>query len=607
MEKIVSVDVNITDELSLSKHEDVEGNEQGGKIIQEDVASIEANDEKKKEDITIEEAKEEIASPAEDKGLHDTTDVPNTQPAEASEASISQDPVEAPKEIAQESFEISNSSLLEIDEHVEPSSQSNANDTKDPVGAPKELLEISETATEEEQIVQESTADVSATDDKLPEPLSEFVISTNGGESPFEAPKEHVISEIVDVSATDDKLPEPLSEFVISTNGGESPFEAPKEPVISEIVDVSATDDKLPEPLSEFVISTNGGESPFEAPKEPVISEIVAEEVKGVVEESSQVPGEDSSNVVKDDNRVEQVPETVSQEPSEATLVPTGAEEKPAVEEVADDTVEVSRHVPKEELPHSGATGPTECPVNKVHEIAQSESSDVVPTEPKQVQIETIVAELPSQKIDEERHAESHTQVVSEPEGETVVVSSDDTPTSEVAEGIAEPETEAKKKDQENNIDNEKITLTETAQSIAEGVEVSEDAENKNLQVQNPNLVELTRDIKLVGVETDAPSDNQLETESKPNKQTLQDKFANENTEEKKQETAQVDTGILTETNDATKADEAATKEELSGKKSKTIMSKVKQSIVKVKKALIGKSPSSKTMAPEGIDDTKAK
>ncbi|XP_042437832.1 fibrous sheath CABYR-binding protein-like isoform X1 [Zingiber officinale] len=463
MEKIVSDDTNITDEPSLSKPEDVEGNEQGGKIIQVDVASAEAKDEKKKEDIAIEEAKEDIERPAEDKGLHDSTDVPNTQPAEVSEASFSEDPVEAPKEIAQESFEISNSSLLEIDKHVEPSSQSHANGTKDPVGAPKEL-EISETATEEEKGVQESTADVSATDD----------------------------------------------------------------------------------------------------------------------------------------NPVEQVPETVAQEPSEATLVTTtGAAEKPADEEVTVDTVElVSRQLPKEELPHSGATEPTECPVNEVPEIAQSESSDVVPTEPKQVQIEIIAAEL------------SDTQVVSEPEDKTVVVSSDDTPTSEVVEGIAELETEAKMKDQENNIDNEKTTLTDTAQSITEGVVVTEDAENGNLQVQNPNSVELTRDIKMVGVETEVPSNNQLETESKPNKQTLLDKFANENTEEKKQEPAQVDPGILTETNkdgDATKADEETTKAELSGKKSKNIMSKVKQSIVKVKKALIGKSPSSKTMVAEGIDDTKAK
>ncbi|XP_042437835.1 enolase-phosphatase E1-like isoform X2 [Zingiber officinale] len=430
MEKIVSDDTNITDEPSLSKPEDVEGNEQGGKIIQVDVASAEAKDEKKKEDIAIEEAKEDIERPAEDKGLHDSTDVPNTQPAEVSEASFSEDPVEAPKEIAQESFEISNSSLLEIDKHVEPSSQSHANGTKDPVGAPKEL-EISETATEEEKGVQESTADVSATDD----------------------------------------------------------------------------------------------------------------------------------------NPVEQVPETVAQEPSEATLVTTtGAAEKPADEEVTVDTVElVSRQLPKEELPHSGATEPTECPVN---------------------------------------------EVVSEPEDKTVVVSSDDTPTSEVVEGIAELETEAKMKDQENNIDNEKTTLTDTAQSITEGVVVTEDAENGNLQVQNPNSVELTRDIKMVGVETEVPSNNQLETESKPNKQTLLDKFANENTEEKKQEPAQVDPGILTETNkdgDATKADEETTKAELSGKKSKNIMSKVKQSIVKVKKALIGKSPSSKTMVAEGIDDTKAK
>ncbi|XP_074580539.1 uncharacterized protein LOC141836953 [Curcuma longa] len=358
--------------------------------------------------------------------------------------------------------------------------------------------------------------------------------------------------------------PEDVAEDPVGTPEelGLSESVAEEEQTVQEsIKDVSVeTDDKTPEPpyvsiaqeLADATVDTNGVEPPVEAPKEPAISEMVAEEeVKGV-DESSEVSGADSSHIVEHDDPVEPVSESIAEEPSQ----PTCEEEKP-----------------KEELPLNGA-------------------SDVVPSEPKEVQVETLVAE----KNVEDHNADSDTKIISEPEGKTIV-----------AEHVAA--LDAKKENPEQNLDIEMTTSTETTQSIAEGDEVSRDAKDENLEGQNSNLVELSRDTKMVGAESNVPSDDkqcesqELETELKPNKQSPLDTFENENTEDKEQETVQVGARSLTET----KADEEVTKAELSGKKPKTIISKVKQSIVKVKKALIGKSPSSKTMAPEGIDETKAK
>ncbi|XP_042406612.1 neurofilament medium polypeptide-like [Zingiber officinale] len=336
----------------------------------------------------------------------------------------------------------------------------------------------------------------------------------------------------------------------ISEELGLSEFVTEEEKTVQEsIKDASVeTDDKTPEPpsvsiaqeLADATVDINGVEPPVEAPKEPAISETVAEEVKGV-DESSKVSGADNSNIVEHDNPVEPASESIAQEPSQPTFV----EEKPAVEEVSTNAVEVSPQIPKEELPLDG-------------------TSDVVPSEPKEVQVETLVAE---KNVD--HNADSDHNV-----SETI----------EVAEHVAKPELDAKQENLEENLDNEMTTSTERTQSIAEGVEVSKDAKDANFEGQNSNLVQLSRDIKMV-------ESKELETQ-------LKDTFENENTEDKEQ-----DTRSLTET----KADEEVIKAELSGKKPKTIISKVKQSIVKVKKALIGKSPSSKTMAPERIDETKAK
>ncbi|XP_042403138.1 neurofilament medium polypeptide-like [Zingiber officinale] len=423
MEKIVSDDSNIADELNLPKPEDVAG--------------AEARDEEKEEDIVIEEAKEEISIPVEDRGSHDTTDVPDTpQLAEDSEASIAEDPVGTSEELG-----------------------------------------LSEIVTEEEKTVQESIKDASV--------------------------------------ETDDKTPEPPSVSIAQE-------------------------------LADATVDINGVEPPVDSLKEPSVSETVAEEVKGI-DESSKVSGADNSNIVEHDNPVEPASESIAHEPSQPTFV----EEKPADEEVSTNAVEVSPQIPKEELPLDG-------------------TSDVVPSEPKEVQVETLVAE---KNVDHN---------VSE--------------TIEVAEHVTKPELDAKQENLEENLDNEMTTSTETTQSIAEGV-VSKDARDENLEGQNSNLVELSRDIKMVEAESNVPSDDK-QCESKELETQLKDTFENENTEDKEQ-----DTRSLTET----KADEEVIKAELSGKKPKTIISKVKQSIVKVKKALIGKSPSSKTMAPERIDETKAK
>ncbi|XP_058082509.1 uncharacterized protein LOC131230635 [Magnolia sinica] len=88
--------------------------------------------------------------------------------------------------------------------------------------------------------------------------------------------------------------------------------------------------------------------------------------------------------------------------------------------------------------------------------------------------------------------------------------------------------------------------------------------------------------------------------------QTVIDKVAN--VEEKNEEAEKSD--VQKDSSDS-KKEADATKQEVSVKtvhrQSNNIISKVKQSIVKVKKAIIGKSPSSKTLSSEAKDDIKVK
>ncbi|KAJ8492049.1 hypothetical protein OPV22_013770 [Ensete ventricosum] len=194
-------------------------------------------------------------------------------------------------------------------------------------------------------------------------------------------------------------------------------------------------------------------------------------------------------------------------------------------------------------------------------------------------------------------------------------------PEGEVAERTEGPVVGVKQQDQEKTMDVEATVLSEPNLTVnaAEDVKMINEMKNENLEGEDLRLAEASRDIDFAGVENKASVKNQAcdpkdpETEAKPAvKQTLLDKFVEESTEDKEKESVKVyDQSLAASTKDddgATKTDGAPKSETPAKKSQRNIISKVKQSIVKVKKAIIGRSPSSKTMAAaEGIEDTKQK
>ncbi|XP_065018081.1 uncharacterized protein LOC135644448 [Musa acuminata AAA Group] len=193
-------------------------------------------------------------------------------------------------------------------------------------------------------------------------------------------------------------------------------------------------------------------------------------------------------------------------------------------------------------------------------------------------------------------------------------------PEVEVAEHTEVPVVDIKQ-EQEKTMDVEATVLSEPNLKVnaSEDVKVIGEMKNENSQGEDLRLAETFRDIDFAGVKNKASAKNQecdpkdSETAAKPVvKQTLLDKFVEESTEDKEKESVKVyDQSLAASTKDddgATKTDGAPKSETPAKKSQRNIISKVKQSIVKVKKAIIGRSPSSKTMAAaEGIEDTKQK
>ncbi|CAL9109992.1 unnamed protein product [Musa acuminata var. zebrina] len=193
-------------------------------------------------------------------------------------------------------------------------------------------------------------------------------------------------------------------------------------------------------------------------------------------------------------------------------------------------------------------------------------------------------------------------------------------PEVEVAEHTEGPVVDIKQ-EQEKNMDVEATVISEPNLKVnaSEDVKVIGEMKNENSEGEDLRLAETSRDIDFSGVKNKASAKNQecdpkdSETAAKPVvKQTLLDKFVEESTEDKEKESVKVyDQSLAASTKDddgATKTDGTPKSETPAKKSQRNIISKVKQSIVKVKKAIIGRSPSSKTMAAaEGIEDTKQK
>ncbi|URE19907.1 hypothetical protein MUK42_12053 [Musa troglodytarum] len=408
---------------------------------------------------------------------------------------------------------------------------------------------------------------------------------------------------------------EEVKEEAVDKSVSEPPVEAEEKEIVVDETDAPNTCELPGEPMEQpaEVLEASVAEDSVDKIKESEHTEIMTAEAKSA-DESSEVTVVPDSPVVTDDKPVEQPTVCLVQEPAPDANVNLNSDEtaeRPRDEEPLSDGMEVSPESSKEEVPRNeNSPSITEDLTTKVHETIETESSEaiaVVPSvdEPKEAEEETIVAELPSDSGAKESAGEERVSTTS------VTEVSDTTPATEVAECAAEPEVDVKKEKEGSTIDVDKTTLGDTIQTIVESevTGISEEVKidqmkNESLESEKLTLAEASRDIDLGGAENNKASPNNPECDFKEL----------ESSEDKKQETEKVVDQCSAETtkdSGGTKVEEEAPKTDVPSKKSKSqgnnIISKVKKSIVKVKKAIIGKSPSSKAMTPEGDDEMKAK
>ncbi|XP_018677926.2 uncharacterized protein LOC103997168 isoform X2 [Musa acuminata AAA Group] len=301
----------------------------------------------------------------------------------------------------------------------------------------------------------------------------------------------------------------------------------------------------------------------------------------------------------------------------------------------ADETAEKTQEgdPTSQELPRNETSPPiTEDPISKVHETVEVESSEgiaIVPCigEPKEFEEENIVPELPTEKTDDDHNADEGNKESAEEKGvsdTSVVKVSDTTAATEVPECAVQREVDVKNEEKETTLNVENVVAGNTEEeNTSEGVGFIGEVKNESLEGGNSNSNNNTREIDLFGVE-DSNNASSIDPEHDPKeldtelkqaaRQTLLHKMLEESAEDKKKETKKVDNQSLaqnTKDNSDSKTDGEVPKTDVSGKKSQSpqnsILSKVKKSIAKVKKAITGKSPSLKTMITEGINDTKDK
>lgn len=437
-----------------------------------------------------------------------------------------------------------------------------------------------------------------------------IVEDSSSVEAPTSGPEENLKQKKEEGSVIEE-----VKEEAVDKSVSESPVEAEEKEIVVDKTDAPNTPELPNEPVEQpaEVLEASVAEDSVDKIKESEQTEIMTAEAKSA-DESSEVTVVPVSPEVTDDKPVELPTVCLVQEPAPDAKLNLNSDEtaeKPRDEEPLSDGMEVSPESSKEEVARN-ETSPsiTEDLTTKVHETESSEANAVVPPvdEPKEAEGETIVAELPSDSGAKESAGEERVSATS------VVEVSDTTPATEVAECAVEPEVDVKKEKEGSTIDVEKTTLGETIQTIVESevTGISEEVKidqmkNESLESEKLTVAEASRDINLVGAENSK--------EASRNDPECDSKELESSEHKKKQETEKVvDQWSAETTKDSgdTKVEEEARKTDVPSKKSaksqgNNIISKVKKSIVKVKKAIIGKSPSSKAMTPEGDDETKAK
>ncbi|CAL9779775.1 unnamed protein product [Musa acuminata subsp. burmannicoides] len=693
IETSVSDDISNADE-AISNPDDLKGKDEEEKAVQ-DSASVEAptaeteeNLEQKEEGTVIEVVKEaaideSVSEPsveAEEKDAMGKTDVPNTpespkepveQPAEVSDASVTEDSIETPEEPSvseivtaeakrieesSEVFSVPDSLLVTHDKPVE----------LPPVGLVQEPAPDSNVTLNANE-----TAEKSQEGEPTPQELPQNEISSSSTEDPINQVHETVetvssesiaivpsIYEHKEIEA-ENIVPELSTEKIDDDhNADEGNKESAEEKEVSATCVVKVSDTtpatEVPECAVEPEVTVKNEEQDSTVNVENEVAgnseEVKASDGVGLIGEVknenlesknlnlykntrniNSVEAEDSNKassidpLVTDDKPVEPPTVGLVQEPAPDANVTLGADETAEKTQEGDPT--------SQELPRNETSPPiTEDPISKVHETVEVESSEgiaIVPCigEPKEIEEENIVPELPTEKTDDDHNADEGNKESAKEKGvsdTSVVKVSDTTAATEVPECAVQREVDVKNEEKETtlNVENEVAGNTEE-ENTSEGVGFIGEVKNESLEGGNLNSNNNIQEIDLFGVE-DSNNASSIDPEHDPKeldtelkqaaRQTLLHKMLEESAEDKKKETKKVDNQSLaqkTKDNSDTKTDGEVPKTDVSGKKSQSpqnsILSKVKKSIAKVKKAITGKSPSLKTMITEGINDTKDK
>ncbi|CAL9072887.1 unnamed protein product, partial [Musa textilis] len=355
---------------------------------------------------------------------------------------------------------------------------------------------------EEEKIETSVSDDISNADDAIPNPddlkgkdeEEKGVQDSASVEAPsaeteenLEQKEEGTVIEEVKEAAIDESVSEPSveaeeKEVMGKTDVPNTP-ESPKEHVEqpAEVSDASVTEDSI------------------ETPEEPSVSEILTEEAKSV-EESSEVFTVPDSPLVTDDKPVELPTVGLVQEPTRDSNVTLNANETAEKSQEGDP---MSQELPRNETSLSN----TEDPINQVHEIVETISSEgiaIVPSidEHKEIEAENIVPQLLTEKTDDDHNAEEGNRESAEEKGVSatgVVEVSDTTPATEVPECAVEAEVNVKNEDQDNTVtvENEVAGNSEEVK-VSDGVGLIGEVKNENLEGEILNLYKNTRNIDLV-------------------------------------------------------------------------------------------------------------
>ncbi|THU64462.1 hypothetical protein C4D60_Mb01t26720 [Musa balbisiana] len=204
-----------------------------------------------------------------------------------------------------------------------------------------------------------------------------------------------------------------------------------------------------------------------------LIGEVKNESLEGVnlslyknTQNINSVEAEDSNKassidpLVTDDKPVEPPTVGLVQEPAPYANVTLSANETAEKLQEGDPT--------SQELPRNETLSPiTEDPISKVHETVEVESSEgiaIVPCigEPKEIEEENIVPELPTEKTDDDHNADEGNKESAEEKGvsdTSVVKVSDTTAATEVPECAVQREVDVKNEEKETTLNVENETL----------------------------------------------------------------------------------------------------------------------------------------------------